>query len=715
MNVHGTSQGAVAAFFDPGSIAVIGASGDEAKIGGRPIRYLRLGGYAGPVYPINPGRTIVQGLPAFPTLADVPAAVDLAIIVVPADQVAEAVDHCVAKGVRAAAIFSAGFAETGSEGVALQERITAAARAGGLRLLGPNCMGTMNLRRGVLATFTSGIVDRAPAHGRISLASQSGALGAHCFILAEERRLGINLWATTGNQADLEVADFLCHMAADPETDVVIGCIEGVKNPGRLIEAFETARLHRKPVILMKLGRSEVGAEAAASHTASLGGSDAVFGAVLRQYGVYRATSIDDLFDAAYACSRGCFAPNRGIGLITVSGGAGILMADAAAECGLDVPPLPAATQAFLKARVPFAGTRNPLDVTAQVVNQPELAGPMFEALVAEGGYGVTVAFLAYLGRNPALMAQLMPGLAEVARRHRDRPLILSLLTAPGMRETLEKLGFLVFADPTRAVRAAAVLAHFGAHFGAAFAPGGVPKAAPPALPGMAKVEAGRAYTEVEAKDLLAAAGLPVVREVLAADEDAAVAAAVRTGFPVVLKIASPDIAHKSEIGGVLLGVADAAAVRQGFATLLERAHAAVPAARIAGVVVAPMVTGGVETILGVLQDPAVGPVVMFGLGGILVEVLGDVTFRRAPFGPHEARAMIDEVKGCALLRGARGGAVMDEEALVEALVRLSVFASANAERLASVDVNPFIVLPRGRGGVAVDALIVTRAAEPVA
>ncbi len=711
MNAHGTSQGAVAAFFDPGSIAVIGASGDEAKIGGRPIRYLRLGGYAGAVYPINPGRMVVQGLPAFPTLADVPGAVDLAIIVVPADQVAEAVDHCVAKGVRAAAIFSAGFAETGSEGVALQERITAAAAAGGLRLLGPNCMGTMNLRRGVIATFTSGIVDRTPAHGRISLASQSGAFGSHCFILAEERRLGINLWATTGNQADLEVADFLCYMAADPETDVVIGCIEGVKNPGRLIEAFEIARLHRKPLILMKLGRSEVGAEAAASHTASLGGSDAVFGAVLRQYGVYRATSIDDLFDAAYACSRGRFASNRDVGLITVSGGVGIIMADAAAECGLGVPPLPAATQAFLKDRVPFAGTRNPLDVTAQVVNQPELAGPMFEALVAEGGYGVTVAFLSHLGRNPALMAQLMPGLAEVARRHRDRPLILSLLTAPGMRETLEELGFLVFADPTRAVRAAAVLAHFGA----AFAPGGVPEVAPPALPGMAVVEAGRAYTEVEAKDLLAAAGLPVVREALAVDEDAAVAAAARTGFPVVLKIASPDIAHKSEIGGVLLGVADEAAVRRGFATLLERARAAVPAARIAGVVVAPMVAGGVETILGVLQDPAVGPVVMFGLGGVLVEVLGDVTFRRAPFGPHQARAMIGEVKGCAILRGARGGAVMDEAALVEALVRLSVFASANAERLASVDVNPFIVLPEGRGGVAVDALIVTRAAEPAA
>ncbi len=701
---------AVAAFFSPESIAVIGASGDEAKIGGRPIRYLRLGGYAGRVYPINPGRSVVQDLPSYNSLAAVPGNVDLAIIAVPAQQVPAAVEQCVAKGVRGATIFSSGFAETGAEGSDLQDQALATARAGGLRLLGPNCMGTMNLRQGVIATFTSGIVDHAPARGRISLASQSGAFGSHCFILAEERQLGINLWATTGNQSDLEVADFLSYMAADPETDVVIGCLEGVKNPKLLIEAFELARLHRKPMIVMKLGRSAVGVEAAASHTASLGGSDAVFDAVLRQYDVYRATSIDDLFDAAYACSRGRFSPNRDVGLITVSGGVGIIMADAAAECGLSVPALPDATQAFLKEKVPFAGTRNPLDVTAQIVNQPDLVEPMFEALIAEGGHGAIVAFLSHLGRNPALIAKLMPGLTRVARRYVDRPLILSLLAAPDVREQLEGLGYLVFADPTRAVRAAAILAHFGT----ALAAGRDHDAPPAALPGMQAVEPGRVYTEVEAKELLAAAGLPVVREVLTSHADEAAAAAARTGFPVVMKIASADIAHKSEIGGVLLNVPNEAAVRTGFATLVDRAKAAAPNARIAGVIVAPMVTGGVETILGMLQDPVVGPVVMFGLGGVLVEVLGDVTFRLAPFGPGEARAMIGEVKGRALLRGARGAEIMDETALEQALVRLSVFAAAQAGSLASIDVNPFIVLPQGRGALAVDALVVTRSVNPV-
>ncbi|EZP79329.1 Acetyl-CoA synthetase (ADP-forming) [Novosphingobium resinovorum] len=695
----------VSPFFTPRSIAVIGASDDPTKIGGRPIRNLLLGGYEGRILPINPRYQRVQGLEAFAAIGDVGEPVDLAIVSLPALAVPDAIAACAASGVKAAIVFSAGFSEASAEGEEAQRRIEASARSSGLRLLGPNCMGTINTRAGVLATFTSGIVEAAPEPGRISLASQSGAFGSHCLALMRERGLALNLWATTGNQCDVEVSDFLAYMAADPDTDVVIGSIESVRDAGRLIEAFDIAQRNKKPMIVMKVGTSDAGAAAMASHTASLAGSDAVFDAVARRYGVYRATSIDELMDVAYACSRGRLPDNDRLGIVTVSGGVGVLMADAAAELDVALPELPDATQDDLRTLVPFAGTRNPVDVTAQILNDPDLIEPMLTLLLEEGNYASVIIFLSHLGLNPQIIAKLMPGLKRVSARFPDRYLSVSLLAHGDVRAELEAGGYIVFEDPNRAVRAASALARFGASFGKA------QRAVLP-LPAPAPARRGESYTETEGKQMLAAAGIPVTNEEIVVSAEAAALAAARIGFPVVLKIVSPDIAHKSDVGGVMLNLADDAAVRDGYTAIIERVSSALPNARIDGVLVAAMIPRGLETVLGVVKDPIFGPVVMFGLGGIFVEVLRDVVFRPAPFGVEEAREMIAQVRGRAMFEGVRGAPPADVDALADALSKLSLFAAANVDTIASVDINPFLVLPSGEGAIAVDAFIETVAAQ---
>ncbi len=700
-----TNDGAMDALFAPRSIAIIGASGDAQKIGGRPVSYLLRAGYEGAIYPINPTHERIQGLPAYARLMDVPGEVDLTVVAVPAARVPEAVTDCARKGVKAAIIFSAGFAESDAAGELIQDEVLAIAKQGGVRLLGPNCMGTINTACNSIATFTSGIVGTMPAKGNISIASQSGALGAHCLVLAGQKGLGLRFWVTAGNQIDLEISDFLLHMAQDPETHVILASIEGVRDGDKLVQALKEARARGKPVIIMKLGRSQVGAAAAASHTASLGGEDAIFDAVLRQHGAFRAQTLDELFDLAYTFSKGHAVTSEAIGLVTVSGGAGIIMADAAEEYGLDVPPLPPATRKKLKEQISFAGTRNPVDVTAQILNQTELLYPMFETLASSDRYGCIITFLAHLGCNPEMIARLTPDLKRIADDFGQKhALILAMISTEEVRARLEEIGFLVFEDPARAVRAAAALVRWSrltrAGHNAPEATAPVTAARP--LP----IERGRIYSEHASKRLLANSGIRFAQEALATSADQAVREAERIGYPVVLKIVSQDIPHKSEIGGVLVGLDKPETVRQGYETLLARAKQAAPHARLDGVLVAQMIRDGTEMILGTTDDPAFGPVVMLGFGGIFTEVLNDVTFRPAPFDVAEAQTMIDELRGVALLRGARGRQTADHAALARALADLSAFADANRDNVQTIDINPLIVLPQGEGAIALDALL---------
>ncbi|HMM72472.1 MAG TPA: acetate--CoA ligase family protein [Rhodocyclaceae bacterium] len=692
--------------FHPRAIGVYGASADPKKIGGRPVDFIKRSGFEGPLYPINPNYPEIQGLKAYPRATAIEGPLDLVIVAVPAPGVVAALEDCAAKGVGGCVVLSSGFAEAGgAQGEAWQAQIVELSRRTGMRVVGPNCMGIINVRRGILGTFTPSAEGSGLKPGRISLVSQSGAFGGFCLALMRQNGIGLNLWITTGNQSDVDFADCVRYYADDADTSVIVGYIEGITDRDRLIDALAYARSKEKPVVVMKVGSSDAGAAAAASHTASLAGADQVYDGLFRQYGVYRAHSIDEFFDVAYACATASAKPKSDrLGIVTVSGGVGVLMADVAAKVGLDVAPMPEDAQRQLKEYLPFAGTRNPVDMTAQLVNDLSLFEKNFEMLLARGNYDTVVSFLSSVGLDKNLNQEIIGQLRKVLANYPGRLVIMSMLSNQEVRRMYEQEGLLVFDEPTRAVRAAAALRHFARELERAKT-----LDAPPSLPaGVRKVERG-ALNETQAKEILMSAGIPMTREVVAKTADEAARQANEIGFPVVLKIASPDIQHKSDIGGVLLKLADAEAVRAGFHTIMQRVRKAEPNARIDGVVVAQMITGGVETILGVNRDPVFGPVVMFGIGGVFVEAFKDVAFRVAPFGEAEARAMIDEVKGRVMLRGLRGAPPADEAALVRALAQLSSFAAANADVIETIDINPFVVLPAGQGAVALDALIVTR------
>ena len=695
--------------FHPSAVAIIGASSDPHKIGGRTFRYIKENFSGGQVLPINARYEEVQGVPTIPTIADLPKGVDLAFVIVPAPSVLETVEACAAQGIRSLVIFSSGFAEMNEDGARAQKRIGEIAQEAGIRVVGPNCMGLMNVPLGLWGTFTGSFDYLPPRTGRVGMAAQSGAFGIYAYQLARSRGVGLKLWATTGNEVDVDVADCLAYFAEDEGTDVLVGYMEGAKNKDKLVYALETARAKGKPVIMLKVGSSDVGALAASSHTASLVGSNAVYDAVFKQYGAHRAETIDELVDIAHACSVGHYPAGNKVGLVTVSGGVGVLMADAAEAKGLEVPAMPEPVQKKLKELIPFAGVRNPVDTTAMMINNLPLIQTNLGIILAEGGCDSVVCFLSSVGLNPAMMGDLTEPLLKLRADFPDAPVSLAGQFNRDLTGDLDDAGYLICEDPNRAVGQIAALARFTESFRKAASGQDTP-----AIPGHFAPLPGHDVSEVEAKAILGAAGIPVVPESLVTDADAAVAAAANLDGPAVMKIVSPDIQHKSEIGGVLLNLQGEQAIREGFATLMERARAAQPSARIEGVLVAPMIPDGVETILGVQRDPVFGPVVMFGLGGIFVEVMKDVTLRVAPFSEAEAHVMIREVKGFPLLDGARGRPLADVDALARTLSTLSFFAAAHADTLESLDINPLLVLPKGQsfqgqGAVAVDALIVPR------
>jgi acyl-CoA synthetase (NDP forming) len=681
----------------PRSVAILGASNDPLRIGGRPIACMKAQGFAGSLFPVNPNRAEVQGIKAYPSIAELPEVPDVAVVAIPAPLVVDAIAQLAARGVKGAVIFTSGFAEVDAAGADTQARMVAAARAGGMRLLGPNCLGVFDGRTGYYATFTAAMDSGWPIPGRIAIASQSGAYGTHLYAAARNRGLGASLCVMTGNEADITVGEAIGWLAEHEDTDVIAVYAEGIRDSSTFVAALARAREVKKPVVLMKVGRSVLGSAAARSHTAAIAGDDAVFDAVLAEFGVVRARTTEEMLDIAHTATRRIYPARNTLGVITVSGGAGVLISDAADAAGVAMPEMPQAAQARLRELVSFCAPRNPVDCTAQVSNDWSLAGTFMESMVQDGDYTSVLAFFSQVGGSsnaPKLRAQLQ----TVREHHPDRLFVLSVIAPPERIREYEADGYICHEDPSRAVVAIAAIGRFGAAF-AATKP--VP---PPTLPAIALPSSSP--SEAEAKRLLAEAGLSAVPERVCATANEASEAAARFGFPVVMKIVSPDITHKSEIGGVLLNVADADQVRDGFALLLDRAGKAAPAARLSGVLVAKQLRGGVECILGIQRDPVFGPVAMFGLGGVFVEVLKDVVFHRCPFGIDVAERLIRGIRGAPLLLGARGRPAIDIPALATMLARLSVFAHAAGPRLRSVDLNPVFAMPHGEGALAADAVI---------
>ena len=687
--------------FRPASVAVIGASNDPDKLGGRTLLHLQELGYRGRIYPINVTAKQVQGLPAWPSVRDLPEVPDSALMLLPAPLVEPALEECAAKGILHVQVLSSGFAEEGAEGAAMQDRVAALARRHGMRITGPNALGSISPPDGFFGTFSSLLATAQPGPGVVGVATQSGAYGSHIYAAAHLRGIGISRAIATGNEADIDVAAAIDYLAEDAGTRVICASLEGCKDGAALRRALLKAAAVRKPVIVMKVGTTEVGAAAAATHTGSLAGEDRIFSAVFRECGAYRAQSIEEMIDIAYLCAIAPLPPNDAVGVLTVSGGIGVLMADACIEAGLSVPPMPDATMARIRAIQPVAGGRNPIDTTAQINGRMHV----FEAISQEMLHGVELGsflfYLAHLGRNVPRFPPLEQTLTRLRQAAPDRLVVAVMTSVEEIRARLEALGVPVFEDPTRAVKAVTGAARLHAlQRAAASAPETTMTMAP------RRIAAGN---EAAAKALLAGIGVPVLPEHACQDAEQAVRAAEAVGFPVVMKILSDDIAHKTEIGGVLLDLADATAVRQGFRTLMDRARTACPDAVLDGVLVAAMVRGGVETIIGVQRDPIFGPMVMFGLGGVSVELFRDVAFASAPLSAARAAALVQSVQGSRLLDGWRGTPALDKAELIAALCAVAALAEAQAE-IESIEINPFLV--RAQGSVALDALVALRAPQ---
>ena len=684
----------------PNSVAIFGASNDPTRISGRSLRYYREAGYRGALYPINPTRDTVQGIAAYPELGEVPGPVEFAIIAVPANLATEAMEACVRKGVKAVVMFTAGFAEIGAEGRAMQEHITQIASDSGIRLCGPNCLGLFNMRTGHTPTFSSFLEEGPTPAGPLGMVTQSGAFGTHLLALTARRGIAVGMWLSTGNEADVAVADGISFMADDPDTKAIACYVEAIKDGPAFAEAVARARANGKPVIAMKVGGSTIGAAAAASHTASLAGSDAVYDAALRQLGVERAKTPEDLVEIAYACTRGRLPRSRRLAVVTMSGGAGVLMADAAEEEGLELTPLAEESQKEVLSWVPFAAPRNPVDVTAQALNDPTILDKGFDLLLGKENFPAMVGFFTTWASSPQMAEPLFRAVTGAAARYPDSYFALSAIATPEMQRRYEAAGVGLYEDPWRAVQSIAAAVRCAERLRTP------PLPVPPVAQNLPLLPKG-AIAEHEAKRILAAAGVPVLHEVLATSAAEAASAAAEVGDRLVLKIVSPQITHKTEVGGVMLDV-PAGEAGEAYERLVARVEARTTGATIEGVLMSPMVRGGVEMILGVQNDPVFGPVVMLGLGGIFVEVLKDVTFRIAPFGIEEANKMIGELRGAAMLHGARGQPPCDTDALALALSKLSLFAAAKAAEFTSIDVNPLLVRPKGEGVAALDALILT-------
>ena len=683
---------------NPKTVAVIGASEDPSRIGGKPIAYMLKQGYAGQILPVNPKRETVQGIKAYPSIEALPQTPDVAVVAVPAAAVLQTITDLAQKGTAAAILFSAGFAEIGAEGAALQDELVAIARAHGMRLIGPNSLGMVNPRIHFYGSFATGLELGFPEPGHVGIVSQSGAYGAHLMTAAVASGIGLSMMVMTGNEADLTLGDVVNMLVDDPNTKVIALYSEGIRQSATLVSALERAREHKKPVVIMKVGQSALGQAAALSHTASVAGNDRVFDAVMAELGVIRVQTTEQMLDIARLATRGIFPENNTLGVFTVSGGAGVIISDAAATHGLAMPAMPQPAQDRLRELLPFCTPTNPVDTTAQVLNDMSLLTTFTESLVVDGGCQSILGFVTYTATAATSGERVREALKTVAQSHPDRLYVLNAMGDAEKLKRYEENGFTIFEDPSRAVAAISAMGRYGQAFAEK------PKRVAPTIPPIELP--ANTPSEAQVKALLSQAGIAVVPETVCTNVDAAAAAAAALNEPVVMKIVSPDILHKTEIGGVLLNVDGEKAVREGFERLIERAKEHAPQAKIDGVLVAKQITGGVQCLLGVQQDPVFGPMAVFGLGGIFVEVLDDVVLHRCPFGEDVAMQMIQGIRAAPLLFGTRGQPKADVHALATMLANLSAFAVAAGPRLQSIDLNPVFAMPEGQGAFAADAVI---------
>lgn len=701
-----------ASMLDPRGVAVIGASANLSRIGGQPIKALQEAGYAGTIFPVNPRYEEIAGLRCYADASQIDAPCDLAIVAVASAHVLQAIRDCGAAGIGTAVILSGGFRESGAEGAALEQELVGVAREAGVRLIGPNCQGLVNFPNRVFAAFGSITGELDLPQGPVSMAFQSGGFGFAIATQAASEGVGFRTCISTGNEADLTTPDLLESFIEDPGTSICAAYIEGLSDGRRLIDVGRKSLEADKPLLIWKGGNTESGARAAASHTANMTGSYDVFQSAFRQSGIVEVHDVQEMVDLFKLFGTGRRAQGTRIGALSISGGSGIVFADRAVRDGLSLPEFSAETARQLAEIVPaFGSAANPIDITAGVFNDMSLFERAIEAIVGDEGIDQLAILLASLPGAAALAAaRVIVAVADRTKKpisvgwsvRRDR--------AVEAYELLEQAGIPIIPTPVRLAHAAALSAGWSQRRAAildrpqwAGAEGQFP-----ALPDHAGT-----LDEFRSKQALADAGIGRSGDVLVPVGGDPVKAASGLSFPLVAKIVSEDIAHKTEVGGVKLGIASPDELTEAVSDIMASVARHAPDARLEGVLLAEMITDGTEAIMGVVRDPAFGPVVAVGMGGIFAEVLGDVTLRVAPFDAATAREMIAELRSVAIFNGARGRPPADTEALANTLARLSQFAWHHRERIAEMDINPALVRPAkpdNSDGGATDAVVIADA-----
>src|SRR5713226_3714680 len=696
-------------FFAPDSIALIGASRDQEKIPGRLLSMLRKNGYPGKLYPVNPNYDDIDGLKCYKSISDVGAAIDLAVVIIPARAVLAALEECAEAGVKNAVIISSGFAEEGGDSAAMQDAIVALAKKTGMRISGPNAEGFYSQVQRVAATF-SPTVDVKPGAPRlvatirrIGIVAQSGGIGFAIYHRAKALGIALSYVISAGNESDLGAGEFFEYMVQDPLTDVILLFIEGVRDVDKFLVAARRAAETGKPVIVTKVGRSGAGERAAASHTASMAGWSAAYDAVFAKYGFIVSNDLDEAVTIAAVLTTNPLPKGDRVAVLTVSGGAGIWGADTVSMQGLQVPELSKSIQAEISALLPsYGATGNPIDVTAQGVHSGGLQRSIDLLDVSDEVDAILVVLsLSSDTRMPFKQAALKPVLSA-----QNKPIVFYSYTLPSdfARRELAKSGAVVLSGLTHAgvaLRQAADYAKF--------------RLAPPvdvaALPSrdLSAHLKSPTLSESDSKSLLRDAGIALPDEVLVTEKSALDDAIARVGFPLVMKIQSRDIPHKSEVGGVRVNIATKGEAFAAYQSLLESAGRHRPDAAIQGVLVSRMAKKGVEIIIGTLLDATFGPMIMVGLGGITTELFKDVIYRPAPVSAAEASAMLAALKAAPLLNGFRGTAKTDVPALSQLIAQISMLAARSCAEISEIEINPVLVHPQGQGVTIVDALVVRR------
>jgi acetyl coenzyme A synthetase (ADP forming)-like protein len=689
-------------FFKPGSVAVVGASRDPSSIGYRILEALVTNRFQGPVYPVNPRASVIFSMRAYTSVTRIPEPVDLAIIAVPRDAVLGVIDECAERGVKAVIIITAGFAEVDPSGHALQKPLLDKVRGYGMRMVGPNCMGLLNTEHEVRLNASFSPV--FPPEGRISMSSQSGALGLAILALATERRLGISTFVSVGNKADVSGNDLLQYWEVDDKTSVILLYLESFGNPRRF--ARIARRVSRtKPIIAVKAGRTLAGRRAAGSHTAALAANDVAVDALFRQTGVIRAETLDEMFDIAATLDSQPLPKGRRIAIVTNAGGPGILCTDACEAGGLVIPELSERVRADLRTFLPAAASMsNPVDMIASA--RAESYRRTIETVLPAPDVDAMIVIYIPVDRNDSQsVAQAIKDGVESSRRNggAEKPVLACLMTSDGSRvlsAEKETIPSYLFPEAAARVLVKAVSYAEWRSKRLALVPGfsDVKKDEGNRIVARAiQARGGGWLSAEETRSLLSTFGIPQVSGGLARNANEAVEIARRVGFPVAIKLASQRVLHKSDIGAVRLNVPDEAAVRRAFAEIQQEG--------MEGIVVQSMIRRGVELMIGVTEDPLFGPLIAFGLGGIYVEVLADVRFRITPLTDRDAEEMVREIRGYRLLQGYRGHPAADVEAIQEVLLRVSRMVEDIPE-IRELDLNPIFGLPPGEGCAVVDARI---------